>query len=138
MICLVLEISSINEYEFKYVSFQFGGKLISFDGNEKTVYVSQVVTEPELMYGFKELLAALEQNNIFDHCYKKAEQANDPHAKDVWNMIATQFYGEAFRNQACSLLGTTDLSLNEKVNFLETKRRQYFLTLPIHIFKIVF
>lgn len=95
---------------------QFGGKLLSFNSTERTVYVSQVVTEPELMMKFKELLDALEQNNLSNHCYKKAEAATDPQVKEIWNFIACQFYGESFRNQVCAFLQITPTALKEKVS----------------------
>lgn len=68
------------------------------------------------MLKFKELLDDLEQNNLSNHCYKKAETAVDPQVKEIWNFIACQFYGESFRNQVCAFLRITPTSLKEKVS----------------------
>lgn len=89
---------------------------MSFNALERTVYISQVVTEPDLMLQFKELLDAFEKNNVFDHCYKKMENSVDSKAKEIWNFIACQFYGESFKSQACSVLGASQTSLKEKVS----------------------
>lgn len=103
------------------VSFGFGGKLVSFGSQERNVYVSQVVTESDLMLRFKELESLLEEGNLFNHCYSKAEATSDPQIKEIWHLIAGQFYGESFKNQVFLLLGTSEPSLNSKLSTLNIK-----------------
>lgn len=91
---------------------------MSFGSQERNVYVSQVVTESDLMLRFKELESLLEEGNLFNHCYSKAEATSDPQIKEIWHLIAGQFYGESFKNQVFLLLGTSEPSLNSKVSLV--------------------
>lgn len=88
---------------------------MSFGSQEKIVYVRQVVTESDLDMKFKELENVLEQGNVYAHCLKKAELSTDPGVKNAWNFIASQFYGNNFKNQMYFLLGTSQPVLEEKV-----------------------
>jgi protein transport protein SEC31 len=103
--------------------FQFGGKLVSF-GNEKaqagqtgtlhTVYVSQVVTEPELIARSNQLETVLQYGQYTDYCQAKIASSTTPHERTVWNFLRASFETNS-RAELLSLLGFKPDEINSKV-----------------------
>uniref|UniRef100_A0A182SM03 Uncharacterized protein n=1 Tax=Anopheles maculatus TaxID=74869 RepID=A0A182SM03_9DIPT len=56
--------------------FGFGGKLVTFNGNSRTVTVNQVVTDPELMERSNQLERVLNEGNFIEYCYQADDTAN--------------------------------------------------------------
>ncbi|XP_015837847.2 protein transport protein Sec31A isoform X1 [Tribolium castaneum] len=103
--------------------FGFGGKLISFDNTKpdvdqishRTVQISQVITEPELVQKSTELEQALEYGNFTEYCSRKAETTNDQHTKYIWHFLRANFE-ENPRAELLNLLGYRIEDVNNKLN----------------------
>lgn len=113
-------------------SFGFGGKLISFE-NEKpsaqvqsnqngnlspitrTVRISQIVTEEELVKGSAEMEEVLEVGNFVEYCKERADKAEDQHKKYIWHFIRAQFE-ENPRAEILNLLGYRIEDINNQLN----------------------
>ncbi|XP_044758611.1 protein transport protein Sec31A isoform X2 [Coccinella septempunctata] len=113
-------------------SFAFGGKLISFE-NEKpstqiqsnqngnvsppsrTVHISQIVTEEDLVKDSVVMEEILELGNFAEYCRDKAEHAEDQHKKYIWNFIRAQF-DENPRAEILNLLGYKIEDVNNHLN----------------------
>lgn len=114
---------SLYIYFFVCFCFQFGGKLVSF-GNETpqggqtgvlhAVYVSQVVTEPELMARSNQLEAVLQYGQYVDFCQAKIASSTTPHERAVWNFLRASFETNS-RAEVLSLLGFKPDEINSKV-----------------------
>uniref|UniRef100_A0A182MII7 Protein transport protein Sec31A n=1 Tax=Anopheles culicifacies TaxID=139723 RepID=A0A182MII7_9DIPT len=71
--------------------FGFGGKLVTFNGNSRTVTVNQVVTDPELMERSNQLERVLNEGNFAEYCRQKADQTNDQHSTFMWYFLKANF-----------------------------------------------
>ncbi|KPJ08061.1 Protein transport protein Sec31A [Papilio machaon] len=99
--------------------FGFGGKLVTFDkcpqeaGSQKMVYISQVVSEPELV----ERAAALDgvlgltlsqepaaADQLAEYCRQRGEAAVDQQDRYVWFFLRASFL-PTFRTELLNLLG---------------------------------
>lgn len=117
-----------------YAFFQFGGKLISF-GNEiqqqqqlqqgvtqqRLIYISQVVTEPELISRSTELETALQYGQYLEFCRNKIANSTTPHERAVWSFLRANFEPNP-RIELLELLGFKQDDLSQKVGlqFLAT------------------
>ncbi|EDV98408.1 protein transport protein Sec31A [Drosophila grimshawi] len=73
------------------VAFGFGGKLVSFNGNSRTVQVSQLTTEPGLVERANALELSLAENNYSDYCRQRADKSTDQHGRYIWYFIKANF-----------------------------------------------
>ncbi|XP_012288447.1 protein transport protein Sec31A isoform X2 [Orussus abietinus] len=83
------------------VSFGFGGKLVIFENETadptlpmkatRTVIISQVITNPELVQRSNELEATLRSEQFIDYCQGKADKVADDHDKKLWDCIGAYF-----------------------------------------------
>lgn len=89
--------------------FQFGGRLFSFrnDPNAatRTVTVSQVITEPELVERSTQLEQVLANGNFSEYCRQKADETQDQHNRYVWYFLKANFEQDP-RSEMLNLLGT--------------------------------
>ncbi|XP_045138808.1 protein transport protein Sec31A-like isoform X2 [Portunus trituberculatus] len=92
-------------------SFAFGGRLVSWNNQTRSVEIAQVVTEPELVERSSVLEAALSQPQFGPYCQSKAEAATQPSDQMLWQYIAANF-AESPRAKIRELLGysTTQVS----------------------------
>ncbi|XP_058118921.1 protein transport protein Sec31A [Anopheles ziemanni] len=74
--------------------FGFGGKLVTFNGNDRTVRVNQVVTDPELVERSNQLEQVLAEGNFVEYCRQKADQTNDQHSRLLWYFLKANFEGD--------------------------------------------
>lgn len=103
--------------------FQFGGKLTIFENSTldgtnasaKTVYVSSVVTNPDLVQRSNELDSALKSMQYSDYCRKKIDFATDDHEKKIWKCINTYFVDDD-KKELLMELGYNVDSINNKLN----------------------
>ena len=86
-------------------SFGFGGRLLSWNSTSRTVEISQVVTEPELVERSNQLLASLHNTSTHAYCQEKLAQVDDTD-KQVWEYISASLTDECTsHSQYLSLLG---------------------------------
>lgn len=71
--------------------FQFGGKLVTFNGNSRTVTVNQVITDLELVDRSNRLEKVLAEGTFVDYCRQKADQSNDQHSRFLWYFLKANF-----------------------------------------------
>uniref|UniRef100_A0A182Y5Z2 Protein transport protein Sec31A n=1 Tax=Anopheles stephensi TaxID=30069 RepID=A0A182Y5Z2_ANOST len=71
--------------------FGFGGKLVTFNGNSRTVTVNQVVTDPELMERSNQLERVLNEGNFIEYCRQKADQTTDQYSRLMWYFLKANF-----------------------------------------------
>uniref|UniRef100_A0A182PKW7 Protein transport protein Sec31A n=1 Tax=Anopheles epiroticus TaxID=199890 RepID=A0A182PKW7_9DIPT len=71
--------------------FGFGGKLVTFNGNSRSVTVNQVITDPELVERSNQLERVLSEGNFADYCRQKADQTNDQHSRFMWYFLKANF-----------------------------------------------
>ncbi|XP_044252290.1 protein transport protein Sec31A [Tribolium madens] len=106
--------------------FGFGGKLISFDNvdqlGHRTVQISQVITEPELVQKSTELEQALEYGNFSEYCSRKAETTNDQHTKYIWHFLRANFEDNP-RSELLNLLGYRIEDVNNKLNQFVNRKK---------------
>ncbi|XP_046568756.1 protein transport protein Sec31A-like [Haliotis rubra] len=104
-------------------SFAFGGKLVSFDHLKpqnpqqsipKQVFISQVVTETELLTRSGQLETALNNNQFLEFCAMKAANAGDGMQENLWNFLRVNFEKEP-RARFLQLLGYDQNELAKKV-----------------------
>ncbi|CAB0038171.1 unnamed protein product [Trichogramma brassicae] len=106
-------------------SFGFGGKLTTFENlpvdpnmpanTNRRVYVSQVITNPDLIQRSNELEAAVKTGQFSDFCKGKADNAKDEHTRKVWNCIGA-YFGENVSQELLELLGFELENMNNKLN----------------------
>jgi protein transport protein SEC31 len=106
-----------------FTLFQFGGKLVSF-GNEaaqvgqpgviRTVYVTQVVSEPGLIARSNQLETTLQYGQYADFCQTKIAASTVPHERSLWNFLRASFETNT-RAEFLSLLGFKPDEINSKV-----------------------
>ena len=94
-------------------TFGFGGKLVSFETvpgangapAKPAVYISSVVTEPELVSASNKLETSLKEGNLAEFCDAKlATLGNDGDKAKLWQFIGASF-GENCDQQFIKLLG---------------------------------
>ncbi|RZC32965.1 transport Sec31A [Asbolus verrucosus] len=106
--------------------FGFGGKLISFDNAKpavdnqtgqppRSVQISQVITEPELIQKSNELEQALEYGNFTEYCLNKADSTDDQHKKYIWHFLRANL-DENPRVELLNLLGYPIEDVNNLLN----------------------
>lgn len=71
--------------------FGFGGKLVTFNGANRTVTVNQVITDPELVDRSNRLEKVLAEGTFVDYCRQKADQTNDQHSRFLWYFLKANF-----------------------------------------------
>ncbi|KAL1497928.1 hypothetical protein ABEB36_008808 [Hypothenemus hampei] len=116
-------------------SFGFGGKLISFDTDKdattqarqnsqpgqtplpikRTVQISQVITETDLVKKSSELVLALESGNFIEYCLNKSNETDDQHKKYIWHFLKANFEQNP-RAEILNLLGYRIEDVNNKLN----------------------
>ncbi|KAF7996981.1 hypothetical protein HCN44_005258 [Aphidius gifuensis] len=108
-------------------SFGFGGKLTIFENEKiidkntntttigKKVFISQVVTNPEMIKRSNNLETTLKNEQFFDFCQTKVETANDEHTKKIWNYVGA-YFSDDITKKFLELLGYNFSSINEKLN----------------------
>ncbi|XP_017777506.1 PREDICTED: protein transport protein Sec31A isoform X2 [Nicrophorus vespilloides] len=116
-------------------SFGFGGKLFTFENDKEAitqakqnmqpgdaapyipqiVYVSQVITESDLVNKSTELEQALEYGNFTEYCKNKADSTDDQHKKYIWHFLKANFEQNP-RAELLNLLGYKIEDVNAKLN----------------------
>merc|ERR1719234_1328621 len=90
-------------------SFGFGGRLVTVEqvvGVKPNLYLSTVVTEPDLVADSAKLETSLQEGNFPDFCQAKLLQLGESSQEaELWKYLAASFQGEAAANQFLSLLG---------------------------------
>ncbi|XP_063829177.1 protein transport protein Sec31A [Ostrinia nubilalis] len=99
--------------------FAFGGKLVTFEkcpqeaGPQKMVYVSQVVSDPEVIEKAAQLDAALGPGLTYDpqnaqhfaeYCRARGDAASEQHERYTWFFLRANFLPN-FREEVLNLLG---------------------------------
>nr|XP_021555385.1 protein transport protein Sec31B isoform X6 [Neomonachus schauinslandi] len=107
------------------VSFAFGGKLVTF-GLPSTpahqmpqpclclVFISQVITESELLRRSAELREALESGNLLNYCQNKIEQTSLQSEKMLWQFLKVTLEEDS-RMKFLKLLGYSKDEFQKKV-----------------------
>ncbi|XP_030877854.1 protein transport protein Sec31B isoform X7 [Leptonychotes weddellii] len=107
------------------VSFAFGGKLVTF-GLPSTpahqmpqpclrlVFISQVITESELLRRSAELQEALESGNLLNYCQNKIEQTSLQSEKMLWQFLKVTLEEDS-RMKFLKLLGYSKDEFQKKV-----------------------
>lgn len=105
--------------------FGFGGKLITFENEgqpahnqspvARTVFVSQVITEQELVEQSAQLEQALEYGNFTEYCRNKADSLSDQHKRNIWYFLKANFEADP-RGELLNLLGYKKDEINNKLN----------------------
>ncbi|XP_034883099.1 protein transport protein Sec31B isoform X3 [Mirounga leonina] len=107
------------------VSFAFGGKLVTF-GLPSTpahqmpqpclrlVFISQVITESELLRQSAELREALESGNLLNYCQNKIEQTSLQSEKMLWQFLKVTLEEDS-RMKFLKLLGYSKDEFQKKV-----------------------
>ncbi|KAK7872942.1 hypothetical protein R5R35_004256 [Gryllus longicercus] len=111
-------------------SFGFGGKLVIFENATaaeiaaagggppmRTIRVSQVVTEPELIQRSTLLESALQSGQYVEFCQNKITLSTNPHDKYVWSFLRASFSLNP-QTELLNLLGFKQEELNAKLNRL--------------------
>ncbi|XP_062589643.1 protein transport protein Sec31A-like [Saccostrea cucullata] len=105
-------------------NFGFGGRLVSFDTEKsqnpqqpspKMVYISQVVTETDLLQRSLQLEQALENGQYVEYCAMKSANCTDPLQENIWNFLRVNFEKEP-REHFIQLLGYDKTDLAKKVS----------------------
>jgi protein transport protein SEC31 len=81
----------------------------------RSVQISQVITEPELVQKSTELEQALEYGNFTEYCSRKADSADDQHKKYIWYFLKANFEDNP-RAELLNLLGYRIEDVNNKLN----------------------
>ncbi|KAI4456983.1 sec31-related protein [Holotrichia oblita] len=109
--------------------FGFGGKLIAvttekpqhnaqtgqMESSMHLVYISQVVTESELVNKSAQLEQAMEYGNFLDYCKNKADLTMDQHKKYIWHFLRAHFE-ENSQAELLNLLGYRLEDINNKLD----------------------
>ena len=78
------------------IPLQFGGKLVCFQHDKpahpqqasaKTVHISQVVTETDLVARSNQLQQALSNNQFAEFCNMKVANSNSDVEETIWNFL---------------------------------------------------
>ncbi|XP_076368334.1 COPII coat complex component secretory 31 isoform X2 [Tachypleus tridentatus] len=116
-------------------SFGFGGRLVTFvhelpqphhgqPGHPvppiHQVYISQIVTEPEVLNRATQLESALNTSNLADFCHKKVQAITDSYKQLAWNFLQANF-DQSPRASMLSLLGYDPQDVNMQINTMIKK-----------------
>ncbi|XP_055596249.1 protein transport protein Sec31A isoform X2 [Uranotaenia lowii] len=71
--------------------FGFGGKLVTFNGNSRSLTINQVITDTELVERSNRLEQVLSEGNFVDYCRQKADQTTDQHSRFLWYFLKANF-----------------------------------------------
>jgi len=85
-------------------SFGFGGRLISFSKSSKSLSVTKVVENPELVNASKKFEEAMASKDFRSYCMHKIDTSGTTHNKQVWQFMQVIFEKNA-REQLLSYLG---------------------------------
>lgn len=78
--------------------------MVTFNANSKSVTLSQVVTESELVERSTKLEDVLANGNFAEYCKEKADQMTSQHGRYVWYFLKANFDANP-REQMLNLLG---------------------------------
>lgn len=81
------------------------------------MYISQVVTETDLLHRSHQLEQALENGQYIEYCAMKSANCTDPLQENIWNFLRVNFEKEP-REHFIQLLGFDKTDLAKKVNLL--------------------
>ncbi|XP_069781539.1 protein transport protein Sec31A isoform X2 [Narcine bancroftii] len=104
-------------------TFAFGGKLVTFQSPKSQpqqqeapfqVFVSQVVTESELLNRSNELQNAIHSGSFVEYCQSKMNAAQTNFERNVWGFLKVNFEKD-HRNKYLELLGYNQDELAEKI-----------------------
>ncbi|XP_041043495.1 protein transport protein Sec31A isoform X6 [Carcharodon carcharias] len=105
-------------------TFAFGGKLVSFQNVKPQpqqqqevpfqVFVSQVVTESELLNRSNELQSTIHSGGFVEYCRSKVNAAHTDFERSVWGFLKVNFEKD-HRNKYLELLGYKQDELAEKI-----------------------
>lgn len=85
--------------------------------SNRRAFVSQVITNPELIQRSNELDQALQSGEFADFCKFKVDSTNDEHVKKVWSCIGAYFAPNS-NDQLLLQLGYSVEEMNDKLNRL--------------------
>ncbi|XP_026473337.1 protein transport protein Sec31A-like [Ctenocephalides felis] len=95
--------------------FGFGGKLISYTSERpKTVDVSQMVTEPELVTRSQDLERCVQNNTFLEYCLEKADRTQDQNDRYLWYFLKARFAPDT-RGELLDLLGYKTDDVTQKL-----------------------
>jgi protein transport protein SEC31 len=103
------------------IAFGFGGKLVTFNANSKTVELKQLVTDVNLVKRSTELETVLSQGNYADYCKQKADGSKDQHNRFVWYFLKA-YFEENTTSEFLNLLGES----TDPLWRLFTHRKRHF------------
>ncbi|XP_062899524.1 protein transport protein Sec31A isoform X2 [Mobula hypostoma] len=104
-------------------TFAFGGKLVTFQHTKPQpqqqdvpfqVFVSQVVTESELLSRSNELQNTIHSGSFVEYCQSKINAAQTDFERNVWGFLKVNFEKD-HRNKYLELLGYKKEELAEKI-----------------------
>ncbi|XP_030046476.1 protein transport protein Sec31A isoform X2 [Microcaecilia unicolor] len=105
-------------------TFSFGGKLVTFENikpqQQQTaqqhfyVYISQVVTEKELLSRSDQLQEVVRSGGFVEYCQKKIEASQTDFEKNVWSFLKVNFEEDS-RGKYLELLGFRKEELSQKI-----------------------
>ncbi|XP_065770446.1 protein transport protein Sec31A isoform X5 [Muntiacus reevesi] len=108
-------------------SFSFGGKLVTFanvraqpqPGAEQQpqpqhVFISQVVTEEELLCRSEQLQQAVQSQGFVGYCQRKVDAAQTEFERSVWSFLKVNFEDDS-RGKYLELLGYRKEDLGKKI-----------------------
>ncbi|XP_055849140.1 protein transport protein Sec31A [Episyrphus balteatus] len=93
------------------VKFAFGGKLLSFNSQSKSVQIQQIVSDQNIVERARNLENALADRNFIEFCRTKADEVNDQDSRYLWYFLKANFEIEP-KEEILNLLGynTEDIS----------------------------
>ncbi|XP_065770462.1 protein transport protein Sec31A isoform X20 [Muntiacus reevesi] len=128
-------------------SFSFGGKLVTFanvraqpqPGAEQQpqpqhVFISQVVTEEELLCRSEQLQQAVQSQGFVGYCQRKVDAAQTEFERSVWSFLKVNFEDDS-RGKYLELLGYRKEDLGKKL-IKEEKQESEFLPAAGETFNI--
>nr|XP_045605804.1 protein transport protein Sec31A-like isoform X2 [Procambarus clarkii] len=95
-------------------SFAFGGRLVSWNNQSRSVEIAQVVTEQTLVERSSQLEGALSQPHFAPFCQAKVEAATQRNDQILWQYIGANFDSSP-RNKYMELLGYSATQVSSKI-----------------------
>lgn len=96
------------------------------------MYISQVVTETDLLQRSHQLEQALENGQYVEYCAMKSANCTDPLQENIWNFLRVNFEKEP-REHFIQLLGFDKTDLAKKVNSNWRKTERFMQIVFIYI-----
>lgn len=81
----------------------------------RTVIISQVITQPNLIQRSNKLKATLETEQYSEFCKEKMEKSPDEHTKKIWSCVRAYFDNNVTKS-ILELLGYNIDTMNNKLN----------------------